>query len=257
MDLLFTGHSPMIIAPYILCEVERQPLTPDASFGSQAALEVAPEAFQTIDMSPPRPVEVALAMVDEPVHVPLRRDARVVLPGIGTDDRAALDAAPDEWQQGLRLNIGDDLRPHLPAPAEDPEDGGLGGPAASLRAGPAVPGALVLPGAPQVGLVDLDRPAEHRRNLMGHGLPHAGQRPQDALPMQARLLGDGGAAGPAHEPPQELSPLVGGQTQWQLPRSPRVAAARTAALLPSENPVASTRTSRAFQSSRHATRLAD
>ncbi len=208
-------------------------------------------------MDAPSPIDLALAMVDQPVDIPLRRNAGVAPPRVRTDDRAAFHTAPDERQQGLRLTIGDDLRPPLPAPAKDPEDGGLGGPAAALRAGPAVPGALVLPGAPQGGCVDLDRPADHRRDLLGHGVPPAGQRPQDALPMQARLRGNGGAAGPSHEPPQEVSPLVGGQTQWQLPRSPLVATARTAALLPSEHPVASTRTSRAFQSSRHATMLAD
>ena len=77
----------MVVAPDILRQVEGQPLSPDAPFGHQTALEVAPEAFQPVDVAP-APIAERLGIVHQPVDVAPRCNAGVAGEGIRADGGA-------------------------------------------------------------------------------------------------------------------------------------------------------------------------
>jgi len=56
----------MVVAPDVLGQVERQALAPNAALGGQPALEVAPEAFQAVDVPLAAPIRAG-TVVHEPV----------------------------------------------------------------------------------------------------------------------------------------------------------------------------------------------
>lgn len=113
----------MIVAPHILREIQRQSLSVGAALNGQSTLEVAPEALQPVDVLTARPRILTIAVFDQPVALAFRGDPRVAQPVNGTHDRAALDAAPDERQERLRLDIRHDLRPQLPPRQRIPNTG--------------------------------------------------------------------------------------------------------------------------------------
>ncbi len=71
----------MIVAPDILSQIKEPPLSSDSSFGCQPALEVAPEAFQPVDVAP-APIAERLAVVHQPVDAAPRCDTRVAGKGV-------------------------------------------------------------------------------------------------------------------------------------------------------------------------------
>lgn len=150
----------MIVAPHILGDLERQPLGANATLGRQPTLEVAPEAFEAVDVNAVTTAKLALVMVHQPVDIPLRGDARLEAQGIGTDDRAAPNVAPNQGEQRLDGQIGHDLRPDLAPPTQDPKHRGLAGPAPGFAALPAPWGAPIAPATADISFVDLDCPLE-------------------------------------------------------------------------------------------------
>ena len=136
---------PMIIAPDIFRQVQGQPLATDAALGGQPPLQIPPEAFQPVDMCPIRRDIVALAMFDQAVHIAFRRNARIALPRVREDRRAACHPSTNQGPQGAGLHLRHDLRPDLPVPAEDAEDRGFGRASAAFGASGSNGLAFVLP----------------------------------------------------------------------------------------------------------------
>src|SRR3990172_4411730 len=244
----------MIIAPDILCQVEGQPFPPDSSFGCQTPLQIAPEALQPIDMAALAVAE-GLAVVHQPMDVASCRHASIAGERVRADDGARLHSLPEQGQQGLGLYIGHHLGPHLPTPAEDPEDRLLGGASASLCALGPFPKPFVAPLPSQVGFVHLHGDREDRGNIPGHGLAHQEQGSQDPLPLQACLLGDHRRTLHQDEPAQQLTPLRGRQLEWQRPRYPLVPARGTTTFASPDAPALAVLTSRAPAVLSHATIL--
>src|SRR3989338_3456633 len=218
-NLLETGQLAMVVAPDVLGQIERQSLATDTAFGGQPALEVAPEAFQAIDV--PFAMAVGTRTVPhQPVDVALQGDAGIAGEGIGPDGRARADSSTDQRPQRRPTHVGDDLRPDLAAAAENPEDGGLEGRAPALWAGATRrPVAAIAPPTAHVGLVDLHRASKDGRQFALHACPQRGQRPQDSLAMQPRLLRDRLRTEALGMASQQRPPLMPRQTQGQARRS--------------------------------------
>jgi len=251
LDLLRHRETPVIVAPDVLGQVPRQALAPNAALGRQPALEVAPEALQAVDVPAPAIAELALAVGYEPVDIALGRDARVAEPGVRTDDRAASHSSTNQWQQGLGLHIGHDLRPDLAAPAEDAEDRRLGRAAAPLGAGATFGPPLVLPRAPEIGLVDLDGTAKARRHLLRHRVAQDGQGPQHSGLGQRQRLADRLGTEALHMASQQGAPVMPCHSQRQA-GPPFVAAPRAASFPSTDDPGSGVRASRAAMPSGHA-----
>jgi hypothetical protein len=76
VDLFIDGESPVVVAPDIFA-VERQPEWPNPSLRGQAALQVPPEALQTVDVGAVPATEFAPVVLHQAVDVALGSDARV------------------------------------------------------------------------------------------------------------------------------------------------------------------------------------
>lgn len=157
----------MIVPPDILSEVEGEAFPPDSTLGGKLAFEVSPEALKPIDVTATPIAVLTLAVVNEPVDVPLRGNAGVPAPAIGVDGGTLVHPSLDDRLEVPRLDSLNDLRPHLPISAENPE-GWL------LRCSPTpfcplssrfFP--LILPLATEVRFVHFDDSSEHLWNIKG------------------------------------------------------------------------------------------
>src|SRR3972149_12228233 len=122
----------MVIPPNILSQIEGQPLTADASFGGEPSLEVAPKAFQTVDMVVIRPYILPLAMLDQTMDLSLCGDPGIALPGVRTNHRTSLDPLTNQWQQSLSLDVRHDLCPNFSASTQNAKHGCLWSPSPSF-----------------------------------------------------------------------------------------------------------------------------
>ena len=124
--LLIDRQAPMVVAPDVLGQIERQPSLADAAFGGQPALQVAPEALQAVDVAAVSIAELALPMRHQAMDVAVGRNPRVARPGVRADDRPAVDSSSEQGQECLGRHVRDDLRPHLaPARQRIPQTGVL------------------------------------------------------------------------------------------------------------------------------------
>src|SRR5215831_6902697 len=139
------GPVSMVVAPDILGDVERQSLSPDATLRREPTLDIAPEPFQSVDVCSVATAKLAQIMLHQAMHRALGRDAGIEVQGIGPDDRAAAHVRANQGIPRVDGQIGHDLRPHLPASAEDAEDRRVpcaapaGAPALSTRGSPIAP----------------------------------------------------------------------------------------------------------------------
>src|SRR3989338_6617421 len=253
-DLLIGGGLPMVVAPDVLGQVERQALPPDAALGGQAALQVAPEALEAVDVALAATIRAG-TVAHEPVDVALGGDAGVAGEGVGPDGGPHAHPSTDQRLQGQAAHVRHDLGPHLPAAAENPEDRRLERSAPSLgtrATGRPMP--AIAPRAAHVGLVDLHGAPEHRRDLPHHRGPQHGEGPQDPLAMQLGLVGNRLRAEALRVASQQRAPLMPRQAQGQS-WPPLVATASTATLRSSDNPRSGVLTSRALVSSGHTTMI--
>ncbi len=81
----------VVVPPHVFRQIQRQSFFSHAAFGGELAFQIAPETFQTIDVRPASHV-LALAVVDQTVHVTVCRNARVRLPRVAVDDGTAFHA---------------------------------------------------------------------------------------------------------------------------------------------------------------------
>ena len=241
----------MVVAPDILGDVERQSLSPDATLRRESTLDIAPAPFQSVDVCAVATAKLAQIMLHQAMHRALGRDAGIEVQGIGPDDRAAAHVRANQGIPRFDGQIGHDLRPRLPASAEDAEDRRVpcaapaGAPALSTRGSP------IAPATAHRGLVDLDGPLKDRRHIALQRTPHDGPRPQHPFSPQAGFVSDGLGAHAPHEPSPHLPPIAGGQAQRQPPRPPVVPALAATASVAAQDPVFRVSTPWAFQPPSH------
>ncbi len=78
----------MVVAPDVFGDVERQPLSANPTFRRQAALEVAPETLQAINVRPVSTDELALVMLHQAMDIPIGGNASIDAQGVRADHRA-------------------------------------------------------------------------------------------------------------------------------------------------------------------------
>src|SRR5262249_19974281 len=235
VDLFINGESSVVVAPHIFGHVERQPRRPNPALRGQAALQVAPEALQAVDMGALPTTEFALVMLHQAVDVALGSDARVGGQGVGAHDGPSPDLAPNERVEGSSCEIRDDLGPDLPTAAQDAEDRRLARPSPSLPALSPLAGASIPPESPHIGFIDFHRALKDRGYLTLHAGAQPGQSPQHPLAMDVSFLGNGRGAEPADMASQQGSPLMPHQSQGEV-RAPLVSASSAQALPTTDNP---------------------
>jgi hypothetical protein len=240
----------MSVPPHVLRDRERQPFRANASLGRQAALEAAPEAFQTVAMHALTTATLALVMLHQPVDLSFGSDPRGEPQGIGTDDRATPHAPANQGEQRRDGQIGHHLRPHLSPATEDPEDGGLARPTSPFAAPHPAGMSPSAPATADIGVVPRDCAMEDRRHVGLQQRADARQCAQNPLPMQAGFLGHGGGTEPTHVASPQGFALMPRQAQRQ-PRLPIVPAARTPALVAANDPGSRVSASWTTQSSCH------
>ena len=244
----------MVVAPDIFGHVERQPEWSNPSLRGQAALQVAPEALQTVDVGAGPTPELAPVVLHQAVDVALGSDARVGGQSVGAHDGPQPDLAANQREESLSCEIPDDLGPDLPTPAQDAEDRRLDRPAPALPASGPLGGASVPPESPHIGFIDFHRALKDRGHLPLHRGAHEDQRSQDPLTMELGLLGNGRGAESADMASQQGLPLMPRQPQGQA-RPPFVSAPSAQMLVTTDNPRSGVPTARTSLSSRHATSL--
>lgn len=215
VNLFIDGEVPVVVASNIFGHVERQPERPNPSLRCQAALQVAPEALQTVDVGAVPTTELAPGMLHQAVDVALGSDARVGGRGVGAHDGPQPDLAAKQGEEGLSCEIRDDLGPDLLTAAQDAEDGRLDRPAPSLPTSDPLGGASIPPESPQIGFIDFYDALKNRGHLPLQRGAHGDQSSQDPLAMEPGLLGNGRGAEPANMASQQGLPLMPRQPQGQ------------------------------------------
>src|SRR5215470_2211091 len=241
----------MVVAPHIFGHVERQPRRPNPALRGQAALQVAPEALQAVDVGALPTAEFALVMLHQAVDVALGSDARVGGQGVGAHDGPSPDLAPNERVEGSSCEIRDDLGPDLPPAAQDTEDWRLARPPPSLPASSPLGRASIPPESPDIGFIDFHRALKDRGHLALHADAHQRQSPQHPLAMDVSFLGNGRGAEPADMASQQGPPLMPRQPQGEA-RAPLVSAPSAPSLLTTDNPPSGIPTAGTLLSPRHA-----
>ena len=228
----------MIVAPDILGQVQWPPSAADAVFRGQAALEIAPEAFQAVDavdMGAGSTAIVPLSRGNEPMHRAFSGNAGVAAQRIRTHDHSPLHPTPDQGLQRQSADIRHHVGPHMAAAAMNAQDGrlqrGAAPPWTATRAMAAVP-----PLAAQLGLVDFDDATEDGWHIEGQALAHLRQGPQPAASFEVSELRDLRAADSQQKITHQCPPLPPGQPQRQLAGTPLVSTGSTTAFVPSNRP---------------------
>jgi hypothetical protein len=177
----------MVEAELALFEVEEEGVRVGAAESRQAALGVAPEALDAIDVIAGHASagELVAGMIDTQMLLVSKIDKPVVAaPAVGADDAVQGDFATNRrGKHGFRA-VGHDLGVDLAVPLEDAEDRRL--------ASRAPPGLALDAAWPEVTLIDLDDAGELalRRTALRHAHAQTREQTVDGVAVQAGELGD-------------------------------------------------------------------
>jgi len=181
----------VIVPPDVLPEVQREAFAANPALRGELPLQIPPESFEAVDM-PALPVGILpLPVIHQPVDVSLRRDPRVSLPPVGDDRGAPTHALFDDRLEVLGVHAVDHLRPHLPVPTQDAENGLLFGTPAPFCGFPARVLPPIAPLAAHVCLVHLDDPREGGWDVAEHGSPELREELQEPVLRNIHPIEDG------------------------------------------------------------------
>lgn len=245
----------MIVAPYILSQIQRQSFPADSTLGCQLSFQISPKAFQAINMVAFFIYILFLAMVNQAMNIAFGRNTSVRFPGIRKDGRSWLHPSRNQRHQSIGFHVRNHLSPDPPAPAQDPKYWGLGSTSASLGWLPFISFPLVLPLAAYVGLVYLYLAAKHLWNILQHFSSNLQQRAHNSFPINATFLSDFLARKFLQKRPQNFSPFRCLEMKRKSAGRPFMAAPNASDLSSSDNVGFSIRAFRTFMPFRHATML--